>query len=94
MDITMNELLDDIFGTTTETEEHLYEENTNKRTLNTKYLKFVGNMYSATFLAECEQELQKFGQTFVFRQWQAELLMKYGPAKKFKKKRNLGYIVY
>lgn len=93
MDITMNELLDDIFGATTE--EHLYEENTNiKRTLNTKYLKFVGNMYSATFLAECEQELQKFGQTFVFRQWQAELLIKYGPAKNFKRKRNLGYIVY
>lgn len=93
MDITMNELLDDIFGTTTE--EHLYEENTNiKRTLNTKYLKFVGNMYSATFLAECEQELQKFGQTFVFRQWQAELLIKYSPAKNFKRKRNLGYIVY
>lgn len=64
-----------------------------KREKTYKYYIITKSLYASSFLSDCEDELQKFGETFVFREWQAKALINLAGAKKYKRRGSLGYIV-
>ncbi len=95
MDITVDafetrvdDLANDFFSKNVNTENI-----SDKREKTYKYYAITGNLYSSSFLSDCEDELQKFGETFVFREWQAKTLISLAGAKKYKRRGSLGYIV-
>lgn len=64
-----------------------------KREKTYKYYVITKSLYASSFLSDCEDELQKYGETFVFREWQAKALINLAGAKKYKRRGSLGYIV-